>query len=305
MKKIFVILGPTSSGKTTLTLDLCKRMGGEIISADSRQIYKYMDIGTGKLPINSKAKIQKQEQKWIIDDINVWGYDLITPDEHFSSYDFAVFALKKIRELIDTNKAVFLVGGTGFYIDVITGNVQLTSQKPDFERRKSLETTPTQNLTKWLKKLNPEVFKKTDAQNRVRVIRAIERELDSGTKATPLPKIENIDYKKVGLMTDREVLFTRADNWLKEIWGRALFEEIEFISAQFPETSKLNGLVYKTACAYLKGELDYEGAYARTKFDLHAYIRRQQTYMKKMPDVIWIDISQDNYKETVYNMFNG
>ena len=144
MKKVFVILGPTSSGKTSLSLKLAKKMNGEIISADSRQIYKTMDIGTGKLPINANVKIVRDVDKWIIDGINVWGYDLVTPDAFFSAYDFAKFALPKISRGNPENKTMFVVGGTGFYIDILTGRVKPSNVMPDLELRATLETLSTE-----------------------------------------------------------------------------------------------------------------------------------------------------------------
>src|SRR4030042_4789177 len=141
--KVYIILGPTSSGKTSLAVNLCKKFNGEIISADSRQVYKNMDIGTGKLPINSNATVVKGDEKWTIDGVNIWGYDLTTPDKFFSGYDFALFALNKAAELLKAEKTVFLVGGTGFYIDLFTGNVKPSTIKPNFEMRKELENLTT------------------------------------------------------------------------------------------------------------------------------------------------------------------
>ncbi|MFC1622344.1 tRNA (adenosine(37)-N6)-dimethylallyltransferase [Patescibacteria group bacterium] len=276
-QKIYIILGPTSSGKTSLALELCKKFNGEIISADSRQIYKHMDIGTGKF---GKG---------------IYGYDLVEPNEFFSAYDFTQFALKKARELLEEGKTVFLVGGTGFYIDAFTGRVPLTGSKPDLELRKSLETTPTKNLLTRLTSLNPKKANSIDRQNRVRIIRALEIELKK-ENTTPLPYLQNVEFVYIGLTAPREFLYNRVDKWLKNIWNEKLFEEVDFLKKNYPNSDKLNGLIYKTA-----QKKDFE----RTKYDLHAYVRRQQTYFKKIPDVTWMDISQDNYKQIVYNVING
>ena len=176
-KKIVVILGPTSTGKTSLAIDLCKKFNGEIVSSDSRQVCKYMDVGTGKFPASASTNtsIQKLDKKWIVNDVIIWGYDLTLPGEYFTAYDYAKFSLTKIRELHEDGKRVFLVGGTGFYIDVVTARVKLAGERPDLERRKSLETMPTKNLLVWLTSLNSDVVKEIDTKNRIRIIRALER----------------------------------------------------------------------------------------------------------------------------------
>ncbi len=305
MNKVFVILGPTSSGKTSLVLDLCQKINGEVVSADSRQIYKFMDIGTGKKPINSDILIEKQENGWKMDGISVWGYDLTDPNTYFSAYDYAVFAIEKLKDIISRGKTPFLVGGTGFYVNIVTGDVKTDQAPPDFSLRKTLEILSTEQLKLELEKINPELAQKTDLKNPVRLIRAIEKS-KSTTKREPLALLENVEFVKTGLFASRNVLYERADTWVDKIWHAGLLEETKWLmESEYAESDKLQGLVYKTAVSFLKNETPEAEAIQKTKHDLHAYIRRQQTYFKKMRHINWFDITQDNKFETVYNIANG
>jgi len=305
MDKIITILGPTSSGKTSLAIDLCKKLNGEIVSADSRQIYKHMDIGTGKKPINSDISIKKGENHWIMDGISVWGYDLADPNAYFSAYDYALFVINKLREVLKSGKTPFLIGGTGFYINIVTGEVITDQTPPDFELRKILEDYSKEQLKEELEKINPELALKTDLKNPVRMIRAIEK-TKSKVKREPLKLLENVEYVKVGLSASRDYLYNRVDSWVEEIWENGLLEETKWLmEPEFSDSDKLKGLVYKTAVSFLNEDMGEKEAIEKTKHDLHAYIRRQQTYFKKMKDINWVDIEQDNKFETVYNIANG
>ncbi len=300
--KIFAIVGPTSTGKTSLAVELCKKLDGEIISADSRQVYKYMDVGTGKLPLGSSTKIQKGDGFWEFGGVRVWGYDLITPDQYFSSYDYAKFALEKSADLLNKRKSVFLTGGTGFYVDAVTGRIDLNNNvKPDFELRSQLEKMPLEELRGLLTSLNLEVLKKIDENNPVRLIRAIEKEKAKKIAATSLPR-PDAEFIYIGLTGPRDFLYQRVDSWAEEIWQKGLIPETEkLLAMDFGSYPPLRGLVYKSAVSFIKKEIGETDAVQRIKFDLHAYIRRQQTWFKKNQDIKWFDISNDSHRESVYN----
>ena len=301
-QNVFIITGPTSSGKTSLALEMCKRFKGEIISADSRQVYKYMDIGTGKVPVNSKIKIEKGERCWKLDGIKVWGYDLVTPDQYFSGYDFADFALKKAKEIFESGKNVFIVGGTGFYLDLLTGRMKPSNVKPDFDLRDELESLSLFELQERLKGIDRKAFEKIDQNNKARLVRAIEKKLSAEVREAPLPYLQNVDYVWIGLTSERELLYKRADSWVDEIWDGGLISEVNNLCGMgYGDSRKLKGLVYKTVLDYLNEKLLDEDAKNRIKFDIHSYIRRQQTWFKKNNDIYWVDISQDDFKEIIYN----
>lgn len=299
--KVFIILGPTSSGKTSLALSLCKKFSGEIISCDSRQIYKGMDIGTGKIPVMSDIKYQGLGDKWVLDGVGVWGYDLAFPNEYFSAYDYAKFALEKIGSLLKEGKRVFLVGGTGFYIDAIVGRVQLAGVKPDFELRETLKAVPTEELVGWLTSLNLDVAGRIDTKNRARVVRALEIELRrEKTRTSPPLRLMDVEYEFIGLNAPRSFLYQKADCWLEFVWENGLLSETSTLLSQgYRNTEPLSGLIYKSAVGLLDGKVSDGEARDEAKFDLHAYIRRQQTYFKRNKDIGWFDITGKNFAQEV------
>ncbi len=306
MKKVYVILGSTSSGKTSLSLNLCQELTGEIVSADSRQIYKHLDIGTGKKPVEGDLRIEKKDNHWKINGINIWGYDLVTPNSYFSAFDYAEFALKKIRHLLEKNKNVFLVGGTGFYIDMVTERVKPAHVLPDFELREELGELSLPDLQERLKSLNKKKFMEIDANNPARITRAIEKVLAKNIRNEELDYLQNIEFVHIGLTAPRQILYEKADNWVEKVWHSGLLEEVGgLLSSEYANSTKLKGIVYKSTIAFINKKLTQSAALQEIKYDLHAYIRRQQTYIRKIPHVKWVDVSQDNKIQKVYNVING
>lgn len=303
--QVFILCGPTSTGKTSLAIQLAKEFNGEIISADSRQIYKNMDIGTGKKPIIEEFSVEKHDEYWTLDGIKIWGYDLVSGEQYFSAYDFAVFALNKAKELLEKGKNVFLVGGTGLYIDIFTGRAGVAQVNANLELRKNLEILTKEQLLAQLTSLNVDKANKIDKDNKIRIIRAIEVETGEVPNTTPLPHLTNTNFTFIGLTADRQLLYSRADSWLEKIWVNGLLDEVRALTG----SPKLNGLVYKSALAFIVGALSEEEAKQRAKFDLHAYIRRQQTWFKRNKDIIWFDITQENFsqkiKDQVKSTLNG
>ncbi len=188
--KLITICGPTCSGKTSLAIKLCNEFNGETVSADSRQVYKYMDIGTGKLPLKyqiSKSLPSRQAGKcqniednyntdslWCVEGVNVHGYDLVEPNERFSAGDFKEYAQNKFQELWGQAKLPFLVGGTGFYISAALGEIELSGVPANPELRKKLNNLETEELTEILEELDQNRLKEIDKNNPRRLIRAIE-----------------------------------------------------------------------------------------------------------------------------------
>ena len=302
-KTVFVIVGPTSSGKTSLAIELCKQINGEIVSADSRQIYKYMDIGTGKQPVGSTSTIQKADTKWILNDTNIWGYDLAEPDKRFSSFDYAHFALTKLKQLREQGKQAFLVGGTGFYIDTVTGRMPVSNIEPNQNLRNTLQNLTTLELFAKLTSLNPKRAKVIDKDNKIRLIRAIEIETADFKNPTPLPYLTDTNYVYIGLTAERAVLYARVDAWLDAIWANGLLNEVTtLIKLGYQRSAPLFGLVYKSVLSYMSDELSQEDAKTRAKFDLHAYIRRQQTWFKRNTKIAWLDINQKNLSQAAKNL---
>lgn len=291
----YTIVGPTSSGKTSLALRLCKEHGGVIVSADSRQIYKYMDLGTGKIPVDAQYSIEKAEDHMLIDSIPIYGIDLVTPAQSYSVFSYAQYAINKLNELF-TDKSVgnvFLVGGTGFYIDVVCGKMKVEGGDPDYTFRQVLETKSLGELQDMVKVASSTIAEKIDLKNKVRLIRALER-LQSPKQTQTLPEILKQPDAIIGLTADRETLYTRADNWLEHIWEHGLVEEVQYlIKMGYEHTRPVNGLVYKSVLDMLAKRLTEEEAQQRAKFDLHSYIRRQQTWFKKNDSIVWLTTGKD------------
>ncbi|KKU31545.1 MAG: tRNA dimethylallyltransferase [candidate division WWE3 bacterium GW2011_GWA1_46_21] len=305
--KICIIVGPTCSGKTSAALRLSKKLGGEIVSADSRQVFKFMDIGTGKIPMGHTGRgpeFVRGAGKWLVDGVPVWGYDLAVPGDYFSAYDWAKWALSKIAEITKRGKRVFVVGGTGFYIDVLAGRRVLAGQKPDFAVRKSLESMPTKNLLTWLTSLNLAAGKRVDKNNRRRIVRELEKELTKEkARTTPLPYLRKENFALVGLTADKPILYARVDAWLNEIWQNGLVEETaKLIALGFADTQQLNGLIYKTTKDYIQKNVGDAAAKERIKFDLHAYIRRQLTWFNQNDAISWLDTNAQNFGEKLENL---
>ncbi len=292
--KIPILVGPTSTGKTSITLNISSKTSAHIISADSRQVYKYMDIGTGKLPVNLvDTKIEKNDGFWKINDCSIWGYDLVKPDQTFNSFEFAKFALNKIVERKSEGTPIIVVGGTGFFIDTLTGLVNLNAAEPDLALREHLNSKSLEELNFDLEKLSTEQAAKVDKKNKIRIIRAIERLTIKGDEKPKLNR-EGLEFEYYGLTATRDVLYPRVDTWAESIWGEPLFNELRTLHIQgFTNTAPLKGLVYKTAVQHLNKEITFEQGLERTKFDLHAYIRRQQTWFKKNASIKWFDIAQE------------
>ncbi|OGC46422.1 hypothetical protein A2V49_02715, partial [candidate division WWE3 bacterium RBG_19FT_COMBO_34_6] len=239
---------------------------------------------------------------WAIDGVKIHGYDLIEPDKYFSSYDYAQFAINKIKELIKSDKKIFLVGGTGFYLDAVTGRVMPSNIPPNQKLRNKLNTYSLTKLQNILKKMNTDIFENIDHNNPVRLIRAIEK-LSNKPSKDILDYPKNISFKLTGLTSDRDLLYKRADSWVEDIWNKDFEDEVNFLlKSEYKRSDKLNGLIYKSMKDFLDGKLAQDEAKARAKFDIHAYIRRQQTYFKKIPNIKWFDIYEDNLEKKLYNM---
>ena len=318
MKKLVTILGPTCTGKTSLAVKLCKTFDGEIVSADSRQIYKYMDTGTGKLPVpksqvsNPKSQtnvedreITKGDGYWIIDGIYVHLYDVVEPDRKFSVARFKDAATREIESMWRRGKVPFLVGGTGFYIAAVLGEVEFPRVPPDWKLRRELEKIPTAELFEKLQKLDPERAKKIDPKNPHRLIRAIEvaKWKVEGRRWKVEREEEKCEDLKIGLTSSRETLYQRADAWAEGIVNNGLLDEVQdLINSGYKNTPPMKGIIYQPAVDFLEGKISKEEMLQRVKFDLHGYIRRQLTWFKRDKEIKWFDLTESDCGKKVEKM---
>lgn len=319
MSDLVVICGPTATGKTSLAIKLCQKLNGEIVSADSRQIYKFMDIGTGKLPIktqsaklkaqnltqNSKLEIKKGDGYWIIDSVYIHLYDLVEPDKKFSVARFKDAAIKEIQSMWRRKKVPFLVGGTGFYIAAVLGEAEFPRVAPSGELRHRLEKLSREELYEKLKELDPARAKTVDAKNPRRLIRAVEiAAVGDSPERGPECKRASLfsspaawpQITRIGLTAPREVLYHRADAWADSTVNNGLLGEVkDLINRGYKNAPPLTGIIYQTAVSHLDGKISKEEMLRRIKFDLHGYIRRQLTWFKRDQEIRWFDITQPNF----------
>jgi len=301
MQKAIIILGPTSSGKTSFAIKLAKQINGAIVSADSRQVYKYMDIGTGKIPVVKDYKIKKELDKWQIDNVDVYMYDLVFPNQKFSVSDYVVSAKKCIKNITNQNQIPIIVGGTGFYIDILTSEKKVFPVAPDDNLRKYLESLSLTKLQQMLFSLDKNKYNQIDIQNPVRLIRAIE--VAKSGKSDKSIGLSNFKFYKIGLSSTRDYLFIRADNWVKQVLKLGLIAEVkDLVERGYVHTQPMQGIIYKTTVSYLNGDIILkEDLQEKLKFELHNYIRRQQTYFKKSKDVNWYDIKDNTFDQKATN----
>jgi len=304
MKRLLVIVGPTGTGKTNLALDLAKKFNGELISADSRQIYKGMDIGTGKLPGNIESRmknsdLEKHDKYWLVKGIPVHLYDVITPDERFSVAEYQQLAYKVIDEIHYKHKLPILVGGTGLYIQSVTEGLKIPNVPPNKRLRKNFEVKPLSSLISELEAVDPRTAEKIDKQNPRRVIRALEVFYQTGESMSKLKSKFKIDFDllKIGLTSTRERLYknanARVDNWFR---GDFVKEVKNLIKSGYKESIGLSTLGYRQVAMYLESKISLEEAKQRTIFEHHGYIRRQSTWFKKTRNTHWFDIQEKNFK---------
>lgn len=296
--RLICIVGPTSSGKTSLAMKLSKSLNIEVVSADSRQIYKEMNIGTGKFPSNTSKHKNNTNGSYNIEDTTIWGYDLASPSETFTAWEYADYARSKITEIAKRGKVPVLVGGTGFYIDVTTGRTKLESFIEDKEIKKRFSKMSLAKLQEEYEKIKSKEDK-LDTKNPARLRRFLEKKHFKKDEAKILPDM-NMEILKIGLTSNRETLYERADAWVENIWENGLTKETKYLVGKYGKDNRcLQGLIYKEVLEHLENKISSEEAMQLTKYSIHSYIRRQLTWFKKDEKVIWFDISRKDIESIV------
>lgn len=299
MRKLLVILGSTATGKTDLALQLAHKFQGELISADSRQVYKGLDIGTGKMPnqltINNDQLI-KGKGYWQIDGIKIWMYDVTDPKEQYNVALFVKEAESRIQEILTRKKLPILVGGTGLYIQAIVEGLSNLSVSVNVAFRKKLEKLSKENLQIKLQKISPgkwENLNDSDRQNPRRLIRAIEL---AGTKRTKVAG-QNYDTLKIGLTAKREILYQRIDEHVISRLDHGMIEEVNNLHKNGLSVKRMNqlGLEYGVLADYLTAKINEKDLIKTLQGKIHDFARRQITWFKKAKDIIWFDITAKDF----------
>lgn len=287
-KKLVVIIGPTAVGKTKLSIDIAHRLNGEIISGDSMQIYKGMDIGT--------AKITKEEMEGIPHHL----IDIKKPDDVYSVAEFQETARLLINEITDKNKMPMIVGGTGLYIQSVLYDYQFTESPSDPEFRKKLELELSekgeQAIHQLLAQVDPESAEKIHPNNTRRVIRALE--IFHCTKISMhehLKQQENkllYDVALIGLTMDRDLLYQRINDRVDIMVENGLINEVKGLYNQgLGDTQSIKAIGYKEIYDYFDGKVSYNEALNQLKQNSRRYAKRQLTWFRNKMDVKWFDMT--------------
>ncbi len=281
--KIIVILGPTASGKTDLSIKLAKKFNGEIVSADSRQVYRGMDIGTGK--------ITKKEMQGIPH----YLLNVASPKRKFTVAQYKKLALRAIKKIQNKNKIPFLVGGTGFYIQAVIDGIIIPQVKPDWKLRSELQKQETKILFEKLRKLDPQRAKTIDKENKRRLIRALEIVIKTG-KPVPQLKKESSKFEvlMLGIKRKPAELQKRIRKRLKKRLKQKMLAEVKKLKKSGLSWKRLEefGLEYRYVAQYLQNKINYQDMVEKLQKEIEHYAKRQMTWFKKDKRIHWIKNSR-------------
>lgn len=301
---MIVILGPTASGKTHLATHLATLIGGEIVSADSRQVYRGMTIGTGK-----------DLDEYILDGrpIPYHLIDILDAGEKYNVYQFQQDALKVISEIRQRNRIPILCGGSGLYIQALLCNHQFTGVPVDFALRDALADVPHEQLVGVLRQFNTDYTNIADTSTHKRTIRAIEIARFLSTNPDfEFPDYELTDFRVFGLCPPVAIRRLRISQRLHQRLQTGLLEEVQELLNQgiLPENLIYYGLEYKFVTEHLTGLMTYENMVSRLETEIHRFAKRQMTYFRKMErdgiPIHWLEhhLSLEQWIDTITSKLN-
>lgn len=288
MQKVIVICGPTASGKTALSIELAKRINGEVVSADSMQIYDEMSIGT--------AKPDEEEMQGI----KHYLIGNVSPTNRYSVSDYKSDAMNAIEEIINKNKMPIVVGGTGLYVNSLICGIDYPEVKTDLEYREELEKIAKKEGLKHLyekaMQIDPEAAKNISENDKKRIIRILEIYKETGKTKTQL-EIESrkngvpYDYRVFAINMPREILYDRINRRVDIMIERGLIDEVKQLYEKYGEELRtaVQGIGYKEVIDYLNGVYSKEEMVEKIKMETRRYAKRQLTWFRKIQDIIWID----------------
>ncbi len=284
LPKLIAVVGPTASGKTTLAVALAKKFGGEIVSADSRQIYRGMDIGTAKPTAAERRAVPHHL------------IDIRDPNEDYTVADYQRDAITAINDIITRGKVPLLVGGTGLYVRAVVENLDIPKVQADAKLRAQIEKDIArdglQAVFKRLVALDPEAAQVVDPKNPRRVVRALEVALATGAPFTAQrakhPPL--FDTLTLGLDPPAEILRERIDWRVDDMFHDGLVDEVKALIKKYGgTTAAFNAIGYREVIDHLNGTLSLEDAIAAVKMNTWHYAKRQITWFKKDGNVHWVD----------------
>ena len=293
--KVIVILGQTSTGKSDLAVKIAQKVGGEVISADSRQVYKGLNLGTGK--------ITKKEMKRIPH----YLLDVANAKNKFTVSDYKKLADKKIKEIIKKGKVPIICGGTGFYIDAVVNGIIFPEVPPNEKLRKILDKKNTENLFKILSILDKnrakDIKNKNEQNNKVRLIRAIEIAKALGKVPKISTKKSEHDFVKIGLSLPSDILKEKIKKRLLARIKSGMIKEIQNLHKKGLSWKRMQelGLEYRYVSLYLENKINKEEMISKLNSEIYKYAKRQMTWFKKDKKINWFDASEKDLLNQVSN----
>ena len=299
MENLVIITGPTGIGKTELSLELAKKYKGEIISSDSMQIYKKLNIGTAKIDLNKTSILHHM-------------VDIIEPSDNFTVADFKNSAKKIIKDINNRGGLPFLVGGTGLYTNSLVYNLDFTETEPDYEYRDELreilEEEGSEFLYEKLQDQDRDMAEKIHKNNGQRIIRALEI-LKSGNKKGDNFREENKDYNLIyiGLNMDRSKLYEKINQRVDKMIDLGLVDEVKNLLDEGLDknSQSLKAIGYKEVISYLDGEMDFDEMVDLIKKNSRHYAKRQLTWFRRDKRIKWFDRESDTILSDIENYIDS
>lgn len=294
MTRVIAVIGPTSVGKTKMGVELAKKLNGEIISGDSMQIYKGMDIGT--------AKVTYDEMEGIVHHC----IDILEPTDEYSVKDFQDTVREKINDIVSRGKLPIIVGGTGLYIKAALYDYEFSETKDDHQTfRNKYKDYDNEKLYEYLKQIDEQSANELHPNNRQRVLRAIEIFEETGTKKSDIVSSQQhiclYDTYFVGLTLDRELLYERINQRVDKMKDMGLQKEVTSLYNQGLKRThqSMKAIGYKEWFDYFEGLCSLDDVYENIKKHSRQYAKRQYTWFKNQFDVHWYDVDLNHFENTV------
>lgn len=299
LPKILVVCGPTCSGKTGVGIALAKAFNGEVIAADSRTVYREMEIGTAKPAADAGSTdfeigtgiMGLFDRPRVVEGVPHWGFDLVDPNETFTVSQFQEYADKKIQDILGRGKLPIVVGGTGLYIRAILDRPNFAGAAPNAELRSELDAMTDNDLLEEIAMRDPDAAASIDDRNRRRLVRALEiLRTTGGTLAEHQEFGEPIyDALQIGMDVPREELYARIDQRVDDMIALGLVDEVRSIIAKHgADAQAMTGIGYRQIADFFAKKESLRDAVLRIKYDTHHYAKRQETWFRRDSRVQWV-----------------
>jgi tRNA dimethylallyltransferase len=295
LPKIIAVVGPTASGKSAVGLALARAFDGEVVAADSRTIYRDMNIGTakptGERVLGGDLRQMAGEKPLMVEGIPHWGIDIADPDEVFSVAEYQAYADKAIDGILKRGRVPIIVGGTGLYVRALLDRPNFTEVPPNESLRMELATLSNAELMAEIAERDPDTASAIDEDNRRRLERAIEVLRATGKTLAETQKFDAPKYAalQLGIEIDREELYQRIDERVDAMIAGGLVDEVRGLKDKYGNNATaMTGIGYRQIVEFLDGKVKLRDAVTRIKFDTHHYAKRQETWFKRDERIVWV-----------------